>query len=54
MPANRGRKPPHEIVDVVLRNGKVIRGIKADGWRWRQWPEGPHDFDIVRWQVPKS
>lgn len=53
MPANSGKKPPHEVVDVVLRNGTIVRGIKVDGWRWSPWPEGEHPFDIVRWQLPK-
>lgn len=54
MPANSGRKPPHDVVDVVLRNGMVIRGIKAEGWRWKPWPEGDHAFDIVKWQAAKN
>jgi hypothetical protein len=53
MPVNNGRKPPHEIVDVILRNGSVIRGIRAAGWRWKPWPDGPSDFDIVKWQKTK-
>lgn len=53
MPLNNGRKPPHEFVDVMLRNGMIARGIKADGWRWKPWPTGPHDFDILRWRPSK-
>lgn len=54
MPLNTGRKPPHDVVDIVLRNGMVIRGIKTEGWRWKPWPEGEHAFDIVKWQKVKN
>lgn len=50
MPANKGRKPPHDLVDIKLRNGLVIRDIEPDKWRWKEWPEGPHAFDIATWQ----
>ena len=50
MPANTGRKPPYELVDIVLRNGIVKRNENPNGWRWKQWPEGEHAFDIIRWQ----
>ena len=50
MPVNQGRCPPHDRVDIKLRNGHVVRDIDPKGWRWKEWPEGPHDFDIVIWQ----
>lgn len=50
MPANKGRKPPLEVCDIKLRNGMVIRGINTADWRWKEWPEGPHAFDIVQYQ----
>lgn len=50
MPANNGRKPPHEFVDVKLRMGRVVRNIETKNWRWKPWPEGEHDGDITSWQ----
>lgn len=50
MPANKGRCPPHDKVDIKLRNGMVIRDIDPKGWRWKEWEDGPHNFDIVIWQ----
>lgn len=51
MPANNGRKPPHEFVDIKLRNGHIVRDTESRLWRWKPWPEGPSGGDIVMWQV---
>ena len=50
MPANNGSKPPHELVDIKLRNGLVIRDVEPDKWRWKSWPDGESAGDIVIWQ----
>jgi hypothetical protein len=51
MPVNRGRKPPHEMVDIKLRQGAIIRNTPSEQWRWKPWPEGPSAGDIVQWQA---
>ena len=50
MPANKGRCPAVDICDLMLRNGWVLRNVDPTKYRWKPWPEGPHDFDIVAWQ----
>lgn len=50
MPANNGRRPSLDVCDIKLRNGMVIREINPQNWRWKEWPEGPHDYDIVQYQ----
>lgn len=50
MPANRGRKPPHERVDIKFRQGTVVRDTPSAHWRWKPWPDGESAFDIVAWQ----
>lgn len=50
MPANKGRKPPHEFVDVKLRCGVIVRNTESRLWRWKLWPEGESAGDIVSWQ----
>jgi hypothetical protein len=50
MPANKGRKPPHELVDIKLRCGVIVRDTESRLWRWREWPEGESGGDIISWQ----
>lgn len=50
MPKNSGSKPPHELVDIKLRNGRVIRDTEPKLWRWKPWPDGESGGDIVQWQ----
>lgn len=50
MPSNNGRKPAVDTCDIKLRNGMVIRDVDPSQWRWKEWPEGPHAFDIVQYQ----
>lgn len=50
MPENKGRKPPHELVDIKFRNGWIVRGVDPAKYRWKPWPEGEHAGDIVMWQ----
>lgn len=50
MPTNKGRKPPHEFVDIKLRQGTIIRDTESRLWRWKPWPEGESGGDIVQWQ----
>jgi hypothetical protein len=41
-----------ENVIVQFRNGKVSKqAIAASKWRWKRWPEGNHDFDIVSYSI---
>lgn len=54
MPANNGRKPPHELVDIKLRNGLIVRNVEPDKWRWKPWPDGESAGDIVIWQLAGS
>lgn len=36
-----------EVVIVRFRGGFVAKQpLAASKYRWEQWPEGPHDFDI--------
>ena len=51
MPANKGRKPPHEFVDIKLRMGRVVRNTPSENWRWKPWPEGESGGDIASWQA---
>ena len=37
-------------VIIKLRNGREPGPAPAHHWRWRMWPEGPSDWDIVAWQ----
>lgn len=41
---------PDSIGDIKFRNGVIIRGKRAGNYRFGQWPDGPHDYDIVKWQ----
>ena len=50
MPINRGRKPPHEFVDIKLRQGRIVRNTESRLWRWRPWPDGESAGDIIQWQ----
>jgi len=54
MPANTGRAPQVELVDVTYRNGVVSRGIDPKQRRWKSWPDGPDEWDIVRWQKARE
>lgn len=49
MPENKGRMPPFERVDIILRNGMILRSIDPTKWRWKPWGF-ESDFDIVKWQ----
>lgn len=41
-----------QIVQVQFRNGKMAsEALPAFKWRWSQWPEGRHDFDIVSYSI---
>lgn len=56
MPANPGRNPfegndSAPLVDIRYRNGIIVRGVEPGKRRWKRWPEGPHDFDIVSYQL---
>ena len=53
MPANNGRMPHFEKVDVIFRNGQIRRGIDPKKWRWRPWGF-ESDWDIVRYQKAGS
>jgi hypothetical protein len=35
MPANTGRCPPHELVDLRLANGWIARNRKPEGYDWK-------------------
>lgn len=50
MPANNGRKPPFDMVDVKLRCGVVVRDTPSDQWRWKPWPDGESGGDVISWQ----
>jgi hypothetical protein len=50
MPANKGRKPPHDLVDIKLRCGVIVRDTESRLWRWKPWPEGESGGDIISWQ----
>jgi hypothetical protein len=50
MPINTGRRPPLERVDILLRNGMVVRNVDPHQWRWKPWPEGPSGGDIEKYQ----
>jgi hypothetical protein len=54
MPSNTGRRPSAELVDIKLRNGHIVRDTDPQKWRWKPWPTGPHDFDILIYRVKKS
>ena len=54
MPANTGRRPTAPLIDLQLRNGRIIRSVKPDQWRFEPWPEGESDFDVVSWQPAKG
>jgi hypothetical protein len=47
MPKNTGTTPPHELVDVKLRNGFVVRRIDPKTYRWKPWPEGESGGDVI-------
>lgn len=34
-----------------MRNGHVVRDTSPDKWRWKPWPSGPDEWDIVDYQV---
>jgi hypothetical protein len=56
---NPGRNPfegndSPPLIDLRFRNGIVVRCIDPRKYRWKQWPEGPHDFDIASWKVSES
>lgn len=53
MPKNTGTTPPHELVDVKLRNGFVVRRIDPKTYRWKPWPEGESGGDVIEWQIAK-
>ena len=40
---------PTDRVMIRFRNGHEEGPTPASNWRWRSWPEGPSDFDIVAW-----
>lgn len=41
-----------ENVIVEFRNGSISKEIMpASKWRWAQWSDGPHDFDIVSYSI---
>ena len=51
---NGRRCPIHddELVMVQFRNGFIPKeNLAASKWRWIQWPEGPHAFDIVSYSI---
>lgn len=57
MPANTGRPPRAELVDIRFRGGAVARGVKPSSYRWTiADPAYPRDyaFDIDSWQPAKS
>lgn len=56
MPKNEGRNPfegndSPPLVDIRYANGIIARAVEPHKRRWKQWPEGPHAFDIVSWQL---
>lgn len=54
MPANTGRIPKAEFVDLKLRNGHIVRNVDPAKWRWKPWDWGESDWDIVEWQIRKE
>jgi hypothetical protein len=50
LPANKGRKPPHELVDIKLRCGAIVRDTESRLWRWKPWPDGESGGDVLVWQ----
>jgi len=52
---NTGEQPNVEgKIDIKYRNGIEKRGVLAKQYRWKPWPEGPHAFDISRWQLSEK
>lgn len=49
MPANRGRMPDLEKVDILFRNGQTRRDQDPAKWRWKPF-DFESDWDIVRYQ----
>ena len=49
MPANRGRAPNLEFVDIMFRNGQTRRNQESGKWRWKPF-DFESDWDIVRYQ----
>lgn len=49
MPENKGRTPPFDRVDIILRNGQIRRNIDPTKWRWKPW-DFESEWDIIRWQ----
>jgi hypothetical protein len=38
-------------IDILLRNGRIIRNIDPKGWRWKAWREHPEwEYDVVHWR----
>lgn len=50
MPKNKGAMPSDEKVDLKLRCGRVVRDTEPRLWRWKPWPTGESEGDIVQWQ----
>lgn len=53
---NPGRNPfegndSPPLVDVKYRCGVIARCVRPDQRRWKQWPTGPHGWDIVSYQL---
>ena len=53
---NPGRNPfegndSPPLVDVKYRCGVIARCVEPHKRRWKQWPEGPHGWDIVSYQL---
>lgn len=56
---NPGRNPfegndSPPLCDIRYRNGIVVRCIDPRKYRWKQWPTGPHGWDIVQWKISES
>ena len=49
MPENKGRMPPFERVDIILRNGEIRRNVQPIKWRWEPWGF-ESEWDIMRYQ----
>lgn len=49
MPANTGKAPDFESVDLLFRNGQVRRNQDPAKWRWKPFAF-ESDWDIVRYQ----
>jgi hypothetical protein len=49
MPENKGRMPPFDRVDIILRNGEIRRYVKPIDWRWKPW-DFESEWDIMRYQ----